>query len=618
VSPGGYAGRHRGTRTALARLVEALDALERFARGILRVVPSAACALDLPLVETFERHVAVFDESRVRHVLASAAEVARSIAPAFFASQRQHRAQVAVSQRAMSQNRFAVMHGAARVRMLGRVMSSSNEPGSQHAAEDDGRTRFSPARPAATAPEPGDDKTRLRAPGSQDEKTRLVVSAAPATDRSQWTDAGAAADGPAADVGPGTVLKGRFVLEDVVGRGGMGVVFRARDLRQEEAQDRDPFVAIKVLNDEFRRHPESLRALQREARKAQTLAHPNIATVFDFDRDGATVYIQMEFLDGERLDKLAGRLGGLPYAKAYPLIAEMGRALSYAHGRGIVHSDFKPNNCFLTKLDVIKVFDFGIARAAKIPGARAGTNEDLTRFDAGMFGALTPAYASLEMLEGEEPDPRDDIYALGCVAYELLTGKHPFDRRPATEARDAKLEPRAVKGLTPRQNRALQKAVAFRREERSASVAALLEDLGEHKVNKSLLASGIAATGALIVAGFVLLPSYLNEREVGRIAAELASTVPQRIEAALVDFSALPPASRTEVLQTAREPLLAYYQGLVAAAVDQTQERYDYPRAEAILETAGDLVPDRALFEASAKLASYMAALLLNLRTQVD
>ncbi len=83
------------------------------------------------------------------------------------------------------------------------------------------------------------------------------------------------------------MIRDRFVLEDPLGKGGMGTVFRARDLRKEEAQDRNPYVAIKILNEDFKRHPRSLQALQREARKSQTLAHPNIVTVYDFDRDGA-------------------------------------------------------------------------------------------------------------------------------------------------------------------------------------------------------------------------------------------------------------------------------------------------------------------------------------------
>ena len=112
------------------------------------------------------------------------------------------------------------------------------------------------------------------------------------------------------------------MLEDVLGRGGMGVVFKARDLRKEEAQDRNPYVAIKILSEEFKRHPQSLKALQREARKAQKLAHPNIVNVFDFDRDKGNVFMAMELLDGESLDRLIKRLDrqGMPQKEAVRII----------------------------------------------------------------------------------------------------------------------------------------------------------------------------------------------------------------------------------------------------------------------------------------------------------
>jgi non-specific serine/threonine protein kinase len=433
---------------------------------------------------------------------------------------------------------------------------------------DDGRTRLRP-KPAATPSAPSTPTT-----GSRD---------------AYWSGAADAPDAP--DVAPGFVLKGRFVLEQEVGRGGMGVVFRARDLRKEEAQDRDPYVAIKILNDEFRRHPESLKALQREARKAQTLAHPNIATVFDFDRDGAIVYIQMEFLQGRPLDAVVRDSSGLPYRDAYPLIEGIGRALGHAHGAGIVHSDLKPGNCFVIGNGVVKVFDFGIARAAKISDAQ---RDELTKFDAGTLGALTPAYASCEMLDGMEPDPRDDIYALGCVAYELLTGKHPFGKLSATEARAAKLAPPAIKGLAPRQQRALQRSLAFRREDRTPTVAAFLEDLRERKRNKGLVAAGVAAAAAVAFVGFNLLQSYLAERRVDALVADLSSGVAERVEPALAEYRTLPSTSQTTVLVTARDPLLTYFTGRAAAAFDAEEGRYDFPAAVAVLDTALELIPDSA------------------------
>jgi non-specific serine/threonine protein kinase len=172
---------------------------------------------------------------------------------------------------------------------------------------------------------------------------------------SSWSNPSKWSEQPAPTLERGSVLKGRYVLESVVGRGGMGVVFKAKDLLYEEMQDRNPYVAIKILNEEFRRHPESLKALQREARKSQTLAHPNIVNVYGFDRDGGAVYMAMEFLEGESLDRIIKHASfeGFPLEKAFPIIEGLGSALSYAHKSGIVHSDFKPGNCFLTKNGVV-------------------------------------------------------------------------------------------------------------------------------------------------------------------------------------------------------------------------------------------------------------------------
>src|SRR5688572_8588705 len=280
---------------------------------------------------------------------------------------------------------------------------------------------------------------------------------------------------------PGCVLRDRFVLEEVIGTGGMSVVFRALDRRREEAQDRYPHVAIKVLGDEFKRHPDALRALQRESRKTQRLAHPNIASVYDFDRDGPNVYMVMELLVGEPLDALLRRRGflGLKKIEALRMLSEMGAALAHAHGFGIVHSDFKPSNAFVTLSGETKVIDFGVSRATKPKSAEGQTV--LTMFDAGKLGALTVAYCSPEQMLGDaDPDPRDDVYALGVVAYELLSGKHPFGGRSALDAQLKGLSVEPIDGLSDEQNAALQAALECRREHRTESVVELLQGLDIH------------------------------------------------------------------------------------------------------------------------------------------
>jgi serine/threonine protein kinase len=304
----------------------------------------------------------------------------------------------------------------------------------------------------------------------------------------------------------GDTLNGRFVLEECLGVGGMGTVYKALDLRKLEASDRRPYIAIKVLNLQFRGNPKSLIALQREAKKAQALGHRNIVTVYDFDRDGPVVYLTMECLSGKPLSRIlrAPEFKGMPYAQALPIFTGMANALAYAHERGFVHCDFKPANVFLTDTAEVKVIDFGIARVFQRPEEET----DATIFDPGSLGALTPAYASPEMLEHREPDPRDDIYALGCTTYELLTGRHPFDRVPATQARGSGLKPQRPDGLGTRQWRALRTSLAFDREARMPTVARFLQEFGDTQKRNGIPGTAVKAAISAGVLAVVAAGAY--------------------------------------------------------------------------------------------------------------
>ena len=333
--------------------------------------------------------------------------------------------------------------------------------------------------------------------------------------------AGIVGGGPTAPVermkGVGDTLNGRFMLEECVGFGGMGTVYKALDLRKLEASDRHPYIAIKVLNVQFQGHPKSLIALQREARKAQTLAHPNIVAVYDFDRDGSMVYITMEYLSGKSLSQVlrAPDFRGLAFVDAMKIVSGMGKALAYAHERGFVHCDFKPANVILTETGGVKVIDFGIARVFQ----KAEEEADVTVFDPGSLGALTPAYASPEMLENREPDPRDDIYALGCITYELLTGRHPFNRLSATQARDAGLRPQRPPGLGHSQWRALRNALCFEREARTPSVNAFLQEIGAQDLWRRppvLIGASLLLAAVVALVGLRLLFSQPAGEQAGQ------------------------------------------------------------------------------------------------------
>ena len=294
----------------------------------------------------------------------------------------------------------------------------------------------------------------------------------------------------------------------------MGKVYKALDLLKAEAKDRKPYVAIKLLNDNFREHPESFIALQREASRQQKLSHPNIATVYDFDRVGGVgtaVYITMELMEGieikDYIRKKVRPKNGLPFEQAYGLIKQIGNGLTYAHEHNLVHSDFKPSNAFLCDNGKVKTLDFGIARAVENP-----ITGDLTKtlFDPGKLGALTPAYASHEQLEGKTPDIRDDIYALGCVAYELLTGEHPFKKVPANVAREKRLVPPYIESLNKIQNTALRNAIAFFRDDRSPSVAHFIKEfegqelIPKPKYEKKTKSNMSLYVGSAIVIALVL------------------------------------------------------------------------------------------------------------------
>ncbi|MGF6899204.1 protein kinase domain-containing protein [Paraburkholderia sp. GAS348] len=385
-----------------------------------------------------------------------------------------------------------------------------------------------------------------------------IPSVRSASGASEASSAGAAsaAGAPGHDQikGTGDTLNNRFVLEECLGVGGMGTVYKALDLRKLEASDRKPYVAIKVLNVQFRGNPNSLVALQREARKAQVLAHRNIIAVYDFDRDGPIVYLTMEYLTGKPLSQLLRTPGykGMPVRAALPIVRGMCNALAYAHEHGFVHCDFKPANVFLTTNAEVKVIDFGIARVFQRPEEET----DATVFDPGSLGALTPAYASPEMIEHREPDPRDDIYALGCITYELLTGHHPFDRLSATQARNADFKPQRPSNLDAKQWRALRAALSFDRNTRMPSVARFIAEFdNEARAEKSgtLAKAGLAGLAVVCAAvvGVFALRSAPNRQSGTQPAATTSEASADQAASAATPVAAAPVASAPEPPSTA-------------------------------------------------------------------
>jgi serine/threonine protein kinase len=299
----------------------------------------------------------------------------------------------------------------------------------------------------------------------------------------------------------GSVVHDWYVLEEMLGIGAMGQVWKAKDLQLDRARVPDPYVALKLVNAEFARHEHAMEAMSREADKAKKVAHPNNASVFVFAVDPGTgqAYLAMELLEGKPLDRVvAEHPMGMPRDLALEIVRGLARGLAYAHSQGVVHCDFKPSNAFLTNAGAAKVLDYGIARLAS-EIARSGDD-----FDASQLGALTPEYASLEMLQDPVPPPHpsDDVYALGLVAYELLSGRHPFGGLEAIDvlAKGRRLTP--LKGVKRHEWRAIERALKLHRADRFPDAQAFLKALDGVRVWVPALGvlAGVLAIAAVYLA----------------------------------------------------------------------------------------------------------------------
>ena len=310
-----------------------------------------------------------------------------------------------------------------------------------------------------------------------------------------------AAIGRTAPIAIGTMLGGRFRLVNLVGEGGMSRVYKAIDLRKVEAGADDPHVALKVLTLPFADYTDAMAMLHRETRNLQELTHPNIVRVIDCDRDGETVFMTMEYLPGKTLHEILHTpdFSGAERGEALPIIRDIAGALQFAHDKNLVHGDLKPGNVMVTEDGAAKVIDFGIARLIA-PPIRALVRRKSGRRDA--VSGLTPAYASPEMLEEMDPDPRDDIYALACMAWEVMTGAHPFDRKEATAARDARMKPKRSDKLKNREYRALVRALQFERGQRTPSARRFIEEFTGVSASRMLrtVAAGVLAVIAIAAA----------------------------------------------------------------------------------------------------------------------
>jgi serine/threonine protein kinase len=222
----------------------------------------------------------------------------------------------------------------------------------------------------------------------------------------------------------GMLLNNRYQLLERLGSGGMSDVFRARDLMLERS------VAIKVLHEDYSNDDAFQQRFRQEARAAANLSHPNIVTVHDFGLDHGQLFIVMEHIPGKDLKTILRQRGRFSVDEAIPLMVQACAGIGYAHRAGLVHCDVKPHNMIVTPDGRLKVTDFGIARALStiMPDERADV----------VWGS--PQYFSPEQATGEAPSPASDVYSLGVVLYEVLTGALPFTAPTSEELARMHLE----------------------------------------------------------------------------------------------------------------------------------------------------------------------------------
>jgi predicted Ser/Thr protein kinase len=286
-----------------------------------------------------------------------------------------------------------------------------------------------------------------------------------------------------------------YVVEEELGQGGMGVVYRARDIRLNRS------VALKMLLPELSSDAALRRRLANEARAASALNHPSVATIYDFEELGERAFIVYEYVRGSNLRQFLLKRS-LTLAECLDICISIAQGLAAAHQAGIVHRDLKPENVMITESGGTKILDFGLAKIRRQPAACAAATAETVSVAVSTTGFVvgTVNYMSPEQLEGQTVDPRSDIFSFGILLYELVSGRHPFAGRSPLSTignilREEPVSPAQwCSGMPGELEHVIQKCLRKPAEERYQSTADLLADLQNVR---RILASGVKAAVAL-------------------------------------------------------------------------------------------------------------------------
>lgn len=259
------------------------------------------------------------------------------------------------------------------------------------------------------------------------------------------------------NVTPGSIIKDRYRIVAHLGAGGIGQVFEAVDLvRGGES------VTLKIVAVNLRHQPDAFGALQTAVRRTQHLNHPNIVSIRNIDRHGDSVFLVMEPLRGRWLSALIREVRGTGLAPdtAWPIISGIASGLAYAHSEGVVHADLSPHAVFLCDDGTAKIMCFSLVDAVPT------SNESLDVLATLTLRAYTEAYAADPWAQHSRPHPADDLYPLGVIAYEMLSGMHPFQRSSLAVARQKNMTCAPIAGLGRRERRLIERCLSFERRDR--------------------------------------------------------------------------------------------------------------------------------------------------------
>lgn len=407
----------------------------------------------------------------------------------------------------------------------------------------------------------------------------------------------------------GLLLNGRYRIVSLIASGGMSDVYKAVDQNLEKAGSRDCMVALKILRTSLTRDPGARSLLAREAAKSKRLSHPNIIRIHDLNHDGDTWFIVMELLEGEPLSRIIQRAkpNGLKWKGCVAVLRQVADALEYSHSQGIVHADLKPSNIFFTREGRIKLLDFGVSRALQAQQPEDYLNPR-SEDETSIYG-YTPAYASPELIEGKDPSPQDDLYALACISYELLSSRHPFDRQKLSLEELGTYKLKKPRSMPHRFWRVVKRNLRY--DPRYSSLELIRKRMTPLRWQP--WAASVVVIAAAAVGSFLWYQQYqrataaeqsLTERD--QHAAEVSRVMTLPPEQLLTEIESLPPLERNGILRQQSDSLMDWYMSRIDGILvggRSGQELPDIPAALDLVAEAQTVYPrDHQLAELESRI----------------